>query len=103
MIPQTARKPVKKNKVVITGLSFLKKEWWKMRIGYICVSKSDGSQVLDLQHDAMIDAGINPERIYKDLSSGRKDDLPDLRDCLKALQPDSTLVVWKLDRLGKDL
>ena len=51
----------------------------------------------------MLDAGIDPERIYKDLASGRKDDRPGLRACLKALQPGNTLVVWKLDRLGRDL
>ena len=74
-----------------------------MLIGYIRVSKSDGSQVLDLQHNALIDAGVDPERIYKDLASGRKDDRPGLRACVKALQPGNTLVVWKLDRLGRDL
>lgn len=74
-----------------------------MQIGYIRVSKSDGSQVLDLQRDALIDAGVNPERIYKDLASGRKDDRPGLLACLKALQAGNTLVVWKLDRLGRDL
>jgi DNA invertase Pin-like site-specific DNA recombinase len=74
-----------------------------MLIGYIRVSKSDGSQVLDLQHDALLDAGVDPERVYKDLASGRKDDRPGLRACLKALQPGNTLVVWKLDRLGRDL
>jgi len=74
-----------------------------MQIGYIRVSKSDGSQVLDLQHDAMSAAGVDPERVYKDLASGRKDDRPGLQACLKALQPGNTLVVWKLDRLGRDL
>lgn len=74
-----------------------------MKIGYMRVSKSDGSQVLDLQKDALVDAGVDPERIYKDLASGRKDDRPGLRSCLKALQPGNTLVVWKLDRLGRDL
>lgn len=74
-----------------------------MLIGYIRVSKSDGSQVLDLQRDALIEAGIDPERIYQDLASGRKDDRPGLLACLKALQPGNTLVVWKLDRLGRDL
>ena len=74
-----------------------------MQIGYIRVSKSDGSQVLDLQRDAMIATGIYPERTYKDLASGRKDDRPGLRACLKALQPGNTLVVWKLERLGRDL
>ena len=74
-----------------------------MQIGYIRVSKNDGSQVLDLQRDAVLAAGVDPERIYKDLASGRKDDRPGLRSCLKALQPGNTLVVWKLDRLGRDL
>jgi DNA invertase Pin-like site-specific DNA recombinase len=74
-----------------------------MMIGYIRVSKTDGSQVLDLQRDALLKSGIDSERIYEDLASGRKDDRPGLRACLKALQPGNTLVVWKLDRLGRDL
>jgi len=55
--------------------------------------KATGSQVFDLQRDALLDAGIDSKRIYKDLASGRKDDRPSLRACLKALQPDNTLVV----------
>jgi DNA invertase Pin-like site-specific DNA recombinase len=74
-----------------------------MLVGYVRVSKSDGSQVLDLQCDALLEAGVDPERIYEDLASGRKDDRPGLASCLKALQPGNTLVVWKLDRLGRDL
>lgn len=74
-----------------------------MLIGYMRVSKSDGSQVLDLQRDALRAAGVEPERIYQDLDSGRKDERPGLMACLKALQPGNTLVVWKLDRLGRDL
>ena len=74
-----------------------------MLIGYIRVSKSDGSQVLDLQQDALLAAEVETERIFQDLASGRKDDRPGLAACLKALQPGNTLVVWKLDRLGRDL
>jgi hypothetical protein len=74
-----------------------------MLIGYMRVSKSDGSQILDLQKDTLLAAVVAPDRIYKDLASGRKDDRPGLRACLKALQPGNTLVVWKLDRLGRDL
>jgi len=74
-----------------------------MLIGYIRVSKSDGSQVLDLQQDALIAAGVSSHHIYEDFASGRKDDRPGLTACLKALQPGNTLVVWKLDRLGRDL
>jgi DNA invertase Pin-like site-specific DNA recombinase len=39
----------------------------------------------------------------RDYASGRRDDRPGLQACLKALQPSTTLVVWKLDRLGRDL
>ena len=58
-----------------------------MQIGYIRVSKNDGSQMLDLQRDALLDAGVDQERIYEDLASGRKDDRPGLHTCMKALQP----------------
>jgi DNA invertase Pin-like site-specific DNA recombinase len=74
-----------------------------MLIGYVRVSKSDGSQTLDLQRDALSEAGVDPGRVYEDLASGRKDDRPGLAACLKALQSGNTLVVWKLDRLGRDL
>ena len=72
-------------------------------IGNIRGSKSDGSQSLDLQLDALINAGVDSKRIYKDLASGRKDHRPGLENCLKALQPGNNLVIWKLDRLGRDL
>ena len=72
-------------------------------IGYMRVSKADGSQVLDLQKDALVNSGISPDRIYQDLASGRFDERPGLTACLKALQPGNTLVVWKLDRLGRNL
>jgi DNA invertase Pin-like site-specific DNA recombinase len=58
---------------------------------------------LDLQLDALINAGVDSKRIYKDLASGRKDHRPGLENCLKALQPGNNLVIWKLDRLGRDL
>lgn len=74
-----------------------------MLIGYVRVSKSDGSQLIDLQKDALLKAGVDPKYIYQDLASGRKDDRPGLNACLKALQPGNTLVVWKLDRLGRDM
>ena len=74
-----------------------------MLIGYARVSKADGSQLLDLQCDALLDAGVDEERIYEDRASGRRDHRPGLEACLKALQPGNTFVVWKLDRLGRDL
>ncbi len=74
-----------------------------MFIGYVRVSKSDGSQTLEPQRDALLTAGVDSERIYQDLASGRHDARPGLAACLKALQPGNTLVLWKLDRLGRDL
>ncbi len=40
---------------------------------------------------------------YEDAASGKRDDRPGLAACLKALREGDTLVVWKLDRLGRDL
>jgi len=74
-----------------------------MLIGYARVSKADGSQVLDLQMDALVEAGVPKNRIYQDRVSGKAAQRPGLDACLKALQPGNTLVVWKLDRLGRDL
>jgi DNA invertase Pin-like site-specific DNA recombinase len=74
-----------------------------MLIGYARVSKADGSQLLDLQMDALLQAGVPDKRIYYDHISGKTAQRPGLEACLKALQPENTLVVWKLDRLGRDL
>lgn len=74
-----------------------------MLIGYARVSKADGSQTHDLQRDALTAAGVATGNIYEDCSSGRRDDRPGLDACLKALRSGDTLVIWKLDRLGRDL
>ncbi|MCP4308908.1 MAG: recombinase family protein [bacterium] len=72
-------------------------------IGYARVSKTDGSQILDLQRDALIAAGVKPEHLYHDKASGKRDDRPGLMSCLKALRKGDVLMVWKLDRLGRNL
>ena len=72
-------------------------------IGYARVSKADGSQVHDLQRDALAQAGVDANNVYEDAASGKKEDRPGLTACLKALRRGDTLVVWKLDRLGRDL
>ena len=74
-----------------------------MLVGYMRVSKADGSQSTDLQRDALLVAGVEPGNLYKDQASGMKDDRPHLAACLKALRHGDTLLVWKLDRLGRDL
>ena len=74
-----------------------------MLIGYARVSKADGSQSLDLQHDALRAAGVEPGNIYDDRASGSRDDRPGLAACLKSLRDGDVLIVWKLDRLGRSL
>jgi DNA invertase Pin-like site-specific DNA recombinase len=74
-----------------------------MLIAYARISKSDGSQTLDLQTDALLEAGVSPENIYYDKASGKKEERVGLENCLKSLRAGDTLVVWKLDRLGRSL
>ena len=74
-----------------------------MLVGYMRVSKADGSQTTDPQRDALQEAGIDSAQLYEDLASGKKDDRPGLAACLKALRDGDTLIVWKLDRLGRNL
>ena len=74
-----------------------------MLIGYMRISKADGTQSTDLQRDVLLSAGVELNNIYDDHISGTKDERPGLDSCLKALRPKDTLVIWKLDRLGRNL
>lgn len=57
-----------------------------MLVGYVRVSKADGSQTTDPQRDALVAAGVDAERLYEDRASGRRDDRPGLGECLKSLR-----------------
>src|ERR687886_70961 len=70
-----------------------------MLIGYARVSTDD--QNLDLQRDALHKAGC--ELIFDDTVSGTKARRPGLEQALSHLRPGDTLVVWRLDRLGRSL
>ena len=74
-----------------------------MLIGYARISKTDGSQNLDLQRDTLMGAGVQPEQIYEDQISGSIDERPGLAAAIKTLREGDVLVVWKLDRLGRNL
>lgn len=69
------------------------------RIGYARVSTDD--QNLDLQRDALRLAGVGT--IYEEAASGKNTARPELEQCRKALRAGDTLVVWRLDRLGRSL
>lgn len=69
------------------------------RIGYARVSTDD--QKLDLQRDALHLSGV--QSIYEEMASGKAAGRPELDHCLKALRVGDTLVVWRLDRLGRSL
>jgi DNA invertase Pin-like site-specific DNA recombinase len=70
-----------------------------MLVGYERVSSED--QILDLQHDALVKAGC--DRIFSEKLSGVKAIRPELAAALAYLRPGDTLVVWRLDRLGRSL
>lgn len=69
------------------------------RIGYARVSTDD--QKLDLQKDALTQGGCSD--IYEEKVSGKTVDRPVLDYCRRALSAGDTLVVWRLDRLGRSL
>jgi len=70
-----------------------------MKYGYARVSTND--QKTDLQVAALKSAGC--EHIFTDTASGAVSKRPELTRCLESLRAGDTLVVWKLDRLGRSL
>ena len=70
-----------------------------MIIGYARVSTVD--QNLELQHDALQQAGC--ERVFEDHISGSATERPGWAQAHATLREDDTLVVWRLDRLGRSL
>ena len=70
-----------------------------MLIGYARVSTDD--QNLDLQRDALQAAGC--ERIFEDMVSGAKADRTGMTELLTVLRAGDTVVIWRLDRLGRSL
>jgi DNA invertase Pin-like site-specific DNA recombinase len=70
-----------------------------MLVGYARVSTSD--QTLDLQHDALTSAGCT--KIFTDTASGAQAERKGLTEAIAYVRAGDTLVVWKLDRLGRSL
>jgi DNA invertase Pin-like site-specific DNA recombinase len=70
-----------------------------MRIGYARFSTED--QTLDLQKDALKRAKCG--EIYEEQATGKNTSRPQLEACIKSLREGDTLIVWRLDRLGRNL
>ncbi len=69
------------------------------RYGYVRVSTLEQDPAGQL--DAMAAAGVDPSRVFVEHASGALDSRPELAEVLAALRPGDTLVVWRLDRLGR--
>jgi DNA invertase Pin-like site-specific DNA recombinase len=70
-------------------------------IGYARVSTNE--QDLKLQLDALEKAGCPKKMVFVDKISGAKAERPGLDDCLRELKEGDTLIVWRLDRLGRSV
>ena len=70
-------------------------------IGYARVSK--GEQNLDLQLDALADAGCDKKLVFVDKVSGAKSKRPGLDACMEELTDGDVLIVWRLDRLRRSM
>ena len=70
---------------------------------YMRVSSNSDRQSTDLQKDALLGAGVDPRHLFGDKASGSRDDRPGLKEALSFVKSGDTLVVWKLDRLGRSL
>ncbi len=74
-----------------------------MLVGYMRVSTDGDRQVLDLQRDALLAAGVDERHLFEDRVSGSRGDRAGLAKALAFVRPGDCLVVWKLDRLGRSL
>jgi len=70
-------------------------------IGYARVSTAD--QDLQLQIEALQHVGCRDDQTFRDVASGAHTARPGLEACVQALAPGDTLVVWRLDRLGRSM
>jgi len=73
----------------------------KMKFGYARISTSD--QKLDMQIDSLLRAGVDHKNIFTDISSGVKTSRPGFDKMISILRKDDEVVIWRLDRLARNL
>jgi DNA invertase Pin-like site-specific DNA recombinase len=74
-----------------------------MLVGYMRVSTDGDRQVMDLQRDALLAAGVDERHLFEDRASGSRGNRAGLAKMLEFIKSGDCLVVWKLDRLGRSL
>lgn len=72
-----------------------------MLVGYARISTKD--QQIALQIDALVAEGVDERNLYKEVLSGALRNRPELEKMLKYVKKGDTVIVWKLDRLGRSL
>ena len=74
-----------------------------MLVGYMGVSTNGDRQVLDLQRDALLSAGVDERHLFEDRATGSRGDRIGLAKALAFIKTGDCPVVWKLHRLGRSL
>lgn len=85
------------------GRGFLRHNGRVRHLGYTRVSTS--GQHAKLQLDALVDAGVQKRDVFADVTSGSKTAIerPGMKKLLAYVEPGDTVVVWRVDRLGRSL
>jgi len=78
-------------------------KWSRVACSAWSRGKLTSEQNLDLQQDALQKAGVSSKNLYTDIITGTKQDRPGLAQALSHLREGDTLIVWRLDRLGRSL
>jgi DNA invertase Pin-like site-specific DNA recombinase len=92
---------ISKKKVSYFQYLYNKRDKMPKLVGYARVSTKD--QELELQINALEKAGCEKHQIFVDVISGSKAERPGLEKCLTELATGDTLLVWRLDRLGRSM
>ncbi len=103
MSHKPSRKPASRNSVVggfrYNGVMTAPVPSAGTLVGYARVSTI--TQTLEQQTDQLTAAGAG--KIFHDVMSGARDDRPGFTECLNYLRDGDTLIVWRLDRLGRNM